>query len=143
MLTEDPGSVTHTSHANEWTIGTLLFYIHRLLEDAGKLSAVERAALKENVDLRFDAAHEALQKAEISSEKRFESVNEFRRTLSDQAAHFVTRPDIDAVNEKIAAISSRMDKSESKGQGLQSGWLILVAAVGLIATIAVLWKTTH
>ncbi len=37
------------------------------------------------------AAKEAVVKAETAAEKRFDSVNEFRNTLKDQAGTFITR----------------------------------------------------
>ncbi len=37
------------------------------------------------------AAKEAVTKAEVAAEKRFDSVNEFRNTLKDQTGTFVTR----------------------------------------------------
>jgi hypothetical protein len=52
------------------------------------------AAAKEAVQAALVSAEKAVGKAEVATEKRFESVNEFRAQLSDQAAHFSTRDEL-------------------------------------------------
>jgi hypothetical protein len=42
-----------------------------------------------------------------ATERRFEGVNEFRATLSDQAANFVTRDAMTALGEKLQASIDR------------------------------------
>jgi hypothetical protein len=54
------------------------------------------------------AAEKAVTKAEIASEKRFESVNEFRKTLSDQTANFITRTEYAALTKGRADIWSML-----------------------------------
>jgi hypothetical protein len=62
------------------------------------------------------AAEKAVAKAEIASEKRFESVNEFRKTLSDQTQTFLTRPEYASQHtsliEKVDAVAGRVGISE-------------------------------
>lgn len=48
------------------------------------------------VDSRFAASQEAIEKADRATEKRFESVNEFRGQLSDQARLYATRESLEA-----------------------------------------------
>lgn len=66
------------------------------------------AALKEEIKLAFhnaemyassarEFAEKAVLKAEISADKRFESVNEFRSTLSDQAGTFMPRKETESL----------------------------------------------
>lgn len=82
---------------------------------------------------------EAVIKAENASEKRFESVNEFRNTLSDQQRTFLPRNEYiiahTSLGEKVDNLNSRLDKSEGKGTGFSSSWGILLGAVGLISVI--------
>jgi hypothetical protein len=103
-----------------WTIETLKAHFDEL-----------RKSDKQAIDAALAAAEKAVQKAEMASERRFEGVNEFRQTLSDQAGTFATK---DAVN----ALTSRFDRQEGTGKGLHQGWGYLVGAVGI--GIA-LWKT--
>jgi hypothetical protein len=62
------------------------------------------------------AAEKAVAKAEIASEKRFESVNEFRKTLSDQTQTFITRAEYASqhasVIEKVDAAATRVGITE-------------------------------
>lgn len=50
---------------------------------------------------RFIAQQEAVLKAEAATEKRFESVNEFRDTLKDQQITFATKVEIATANDYI------------------------------------------
>jgi hypothetical protein len=70
---------------------------------------------------RFRAQMEAISKSDMAGEKRFESVNEFRSTLTDQAATFMPRAE--AVS-KLDSISDRVTKIEGviyTGAGTLSG----------------------
>jgi hypothetical protein len=94
------------------------------------------------IDAALLAAKEAVTKAEISTERRFDSVNEFRETLSDQAGEFVTRAEFDAVRsaaeERLRDITTRMDKAEGKstGYGALYGWAL--AGISAIVSIVVI-----
>lgn len=55
----------------------------------------------------LDAAATAVSKAENATEKRFESVNEFRKTLTDQTATFPTRDEVSARIEGVFASVTR------------------------------------
>ncbi len=55
----------------------------------------------------FSSAERAIAKAEAATEKRFEGVNEFRAQLTDQAARFVTRDELRALEDKLAGLMER------------------------------------
>jgi hypothetical protein len=55
----------------------------------------------------FDSAAKAIEKAETATERRFEGVNEFRAQLSDQAARFVTRDELAALEDKLVGLVER------------------------------------
>lgn len=67
----------------------------------------------EQVKLALDASDKAIGKAEIASEKRFESVNEFRQTLTDQAGTFIPRKEVEQI---AATYSARMQELATAGQ---------------------------
>jgi hypothetical protein len=79
---------------------------------------------------------EAVTKAETAAEKRFESVNEFRNTLSDQQRNLMPRSEaevkFDSFTKQIDGVVARLDKSEGKGVGLSMGWGIFIGLVGVI-----------
>lgn len=80
------------------------------------------------IDAALLAAKEAVTKAETATEKRFESVNEFRQTLSDQAGTFVSRIEFNSLKE-------RMDRGEGKSSGLSAAWGYLIGLAGAAAAI--------
>jgi hypothetical protein len=75
------------------------------------------------------AAEKAVTKAEVANEKRFESVNEFRKTLSDQTASFPSRVELQALADRVTDLATRMDKTEGRSSGFSASWAILIAAV--------------
>ena len=66
-------------------------------------------ANEEQTRLAMAASKEAIIKSENATEKRFESVNEFRRTLADQALQFIPRveaeKELESLRNKIEEIS--------------------------------------
>ncbi len=92
--------------------------------------------------LALEAAEKAVLKAEAANERRFENVNEFRQTLSDQATKFISKDEVSALLSGITGTLSRLDRHEtvttSRGQGMGQLWGILAGLGGLlIAGVAV------
>lgn len=94
----------------------------------------------------FAAAKEAVGKAETSSDARFAAVNEFRQTLADQTASFLTRAEYRAEHsalerrvgdliDSLSKTNSRLDLISGRSSGMNAGWTMLVGAVGLISTL--------
>lgn len=84
---------------------------------------------------RFTAQQEALRTALDATERRFQGVNEFRATLSDQAATFATRDQVDALREIVSALSARVDRAEGGRAGISTGWAVLIGVVSVGALI--------
>lgn len=111
----------------------------------------ERIIAEMNIrfEQRFEAQEKAVAKAETAAEKRFDSVNEFRAQLTDQANTFMPRREAEQANQtvsgKVDDLERRMDRNDGKSSGFGQGWAILIGAVtlivGLIAIFAFL--TTH
>lgn len=59
------------------------------------------SAADEAVKAALRSAEKAVDKAETAAEKRFESVNEFRAQLADQAGTFLTRVEYDAAHQAL------------------------------------------
>jgi hypothetical protein len=109
------------------------------------------------------SADRAVTKVETANEKRFESVNEFRAQLADQAAGFLPRNEasirFDSVNDKIDTLTKTFeDKHEQsraeiqairteqtlgtgKGVGMNQMWGYIVAAAGSGGVLA--WLAAH
>ena len=85
------------------------------------------------------AAEKAVTKAETAAEKRFESVNEFRSTLSDQASQFVTRTEAEArftaLTEKIDNNTKMIDRNAGRSAGMAQLWGVLIAVITVVIAI--------
>lgn len=137
-----------------WTTDTLHSHLLRILTETdlryqqryeSQQKAITDALLaqKEAVSAALAAADRALVKAEMASEKRFEGVNEFRATLSDQASHLMPRGEtitlVKGLTDKVADLTDRVNRAEGKGSGIATTWAVVVAvggmAVGIIGVI--------
>lgn len=102
----------------------------------------------------LDAADKAITKSETATEKRFESVNEFRAQLADQATRFMPRLEaeqrigqngekIDTLDkrlrEDIALINSRLDRTQGQSSGIDKSWGWIVGAVGLLGALVAIF----
>jgi len=112
----------------KWTFPTLKEYFDRLFEEREIRNAQ-----------RFASQEEAVKKAEASTEKRLESVNEFRNTLRDQQTSFLPRPEYEAAHKdlvnQITVLNSRMDKKEGEKTGNTEVWGWVVGAIGFVTGI--------
>ena len=100
---------------------------------------------------KFESLATAINKAEGATEKRFESVNEFRNTLSDQQKTFISSSEyksahqnlLDTVNtlskttsDTITTQKERIDKIENIKQGGAQMWILIVGIIGICMGIA-------
>jgi len=117
---------------------------------AGQKAAVDAAfaAQKEAINAALAAADRAVSKAELATEKRFESVNEFRGTLDNQQRTLIPRSEVDVLvkglDEKISNLTKQMDHLQAERMGIKGGWGYAAGAAGLVLTlfslVMVLWK---
>jgi hypothetical protein len=93
----------------------------------------------EKVALALASVDKAVTKAETATERRFESVNEFRQTLTDQAATFATRDQFEtqrsATTERIQELTARVDRTEGRSGGVASSWGYLVGAITIVVIV--------
>lgn len=105
-----------------------------------------RAADQEAVKAALAAADKNIDKVALAIDKRFDGVNEFRKTLSDQTSKFITRDEyyaahqalidkIDGVIVRIAAQEGTNKGSELTKTNVVAYLTISVAILGVI----VLW----
>ena len=123
--------------------------IEQRFADAQRLVEMQYQAHRDAVNLALSAADRAVNKAEAASEKRFDSINEFRGTLADQQRTLMPRAESDrafaAVAEKMAALEKLIDAVAiqhsqiiAEKRGAVGGWGAAVAAVGFVLTIVTL-----
>jgi hypothetical protein len=136
-----------------WTLETLREHVLTIIEANDKryeqrFDASQKAielgfsAQKSAVDAALAAADRAVIKAEVAAEKRFESVNEFRNTLSDQQRNLIPRSEVDVtvrgISEKIATLQNQMERLQAERVGGRGAWGYMVGAAGLVVAIAAL-----
>ncbi len=112
-----------------WTIDMLAEHMQFQIDELRRLLDERYATQTKALDAAFASAERAVQtareaqdratqKAEIATEKRFESVNEFRAQLTDQAATFMSRSESDArradYNSRIAALAEKLEAETSR-----------------------------
>lgn len=99
-------------------------------------------AQKDAVATAMAAAERQTSKAERDAEKRFESVNEFRQQLSDQAATFIPRLEaeqrIKALADKVEMLQAFAAATTGKGQGANALFVAIIGVVSLIGAIIAL-----
>jgi hypothetical protein len=90
-------------------------------------------------DQRFDQQDRAVTKAEVATEKRFEGVNEFRKTLADQQRTFIPRQEAESmfknINVKLGEYCSKLDRIENMKQGGNVVWAYVLAGISIIIAI--------
>lgn len=111
-----------------------LRYQQRFDAQGQALTAALLAAEKA-VQTALIAAEKAVTKAEVANEKRFESVNEFRKTLSDQTQSFPSRVELSALADRVADLATRLDKTEGKTTGKEAVWAYLIAAAAVAVAV--------
>lgn len=126
-------------HPSAWTIDSLRTHFFDIINERDERYKQRFTDLETALRAALAASEKAIGKAEASTERRFDSVNEFRQTLSDQATTFMTRVEANALiartTERIQDLTDRMNKSEGHGSGLHAGWVYLLGAVAAIGTI--------
>lgn len=112
----------------------------------GQISAALEAARRET-SFAHAASEKAIAKAEVANEKRFESVNEFRSQLSDQATTFLPREVAESffnqLSERVRSIEGHQltaagaSDQQRRTSDRTQPWVIWVAGA-LISAAAIL-----
>lgn len=95
---------------------------------------------KEAVAIAMAAADRAVNKAEGAAERRFESINEFRAALADQAGHFMTRSEMDArlsgVSDRLNLNANRIERIDGRTQGVSAAMAAGIAIVSILVAVS-------
>ena len=91
--------------------------------------------LREYIDLRFSETQRAIDKAESSMNERLASMNEFRATLKDQSAKFITREEVTSMLERIQENVTALQKLSDISTGKASQTSMIIALVISLASL--------
>jgi Flp pilus assembly protein TadB len=126
-------------HASGWTIDTLRQHVTALLAEKDLRDQQRFEAQSSAIAAALLAAEKAVTKAEAANERRFEGVNEFRQTLSDQAATFISRVEFDAqrkaYEDRVRELAARVDKTEGRTGGATALYGYLIAAAAIVVAV--------
>lgn len=119
-----------------WTLETLKEHLQALMTEGDRRNQQRFDGQEKAVAAALQAAKEAVTKAETAAEKRFDSVNEFRQQLSDQAASFMPRREAE---QRLGVLETQANRQSGKEDGSGRFGAILVSIVSLaIAAVSVL-----
>jgi hypothetical protein len=117
--------VLTASQQTQWTVSTLKEHYDYVLR-----------VRDEKIDQKFSSLELAVLKAEQATEKRFESVNEFRAQLADQGRTFVPRNEYESGQKDQSSIIDelkvRLDRIETMKAGGNVVWAYVIAGVSLL-----------
>jgi len=96
-------------------------------------------AMDEKTSLALTASEKAVAKAEIATEKRFDSVNEFRGQLKDQAATLVPRAEADS---RFRGLEEKIESLKTGGVATNRWTMdkVLMLALAAIGWVIVFWS---
>ena len=112
-----------------WTLDTLKEHLESRIVSTEK-----------SVTIAMAVADKAVTKAEVATEKRFDSVNEFRNAMKDQQNTFADKTQTDF---RLAAIEKAMEKIGGVSLGVSISASVIagiIAATAAVATIEMLLR---
>lgn len=134
-------------NVSAWTTDSLKEYFEALIKSNDQRYEQRFKDQAEAVKAALASAERAVEKAEANAEKWRMNANEWRGAMNDRERNLMPRSEaeksIAANSEKVDALATRIERSEGRSSGLDTGWKVLIGAVGLIATLATLfalWK---
>jgi hypothetical protein len=96
-------------------------------------------AMDEKTGLALTSSEKAVAKAEIATEKRFDSVNEFRGQLKDQASTLLPRAEADVkfsgFSKEIEELKKSVLTAQGRSSGFNASWGIAVSIVLFALTV--------
>jgi hypothetical protein len=101
-----------------------------LMEERDRRYGERFQSTDEKTGLALTSSEKAVTKAEVATEKRFDSVNEFRGSLKDQAATLIPRVEADARFKTLEDKIEDLKKAALRNVLTIVG--ILIAAAGLL-----------
>jgi hypothetical protein len=114
--------------------------LHTLIDERDRRYEDRFKAIDEKTGLALSTSKEAVNKSETATEKRFDSVNEFRGQLKDQAATLIPRSEADVkfaaldkemkdLKDTQIAITTALATSQGRSSGFSASWAIAVSLV--------------
>jgi hypothetical protein len=122
-----------------WTIKTLHRHLSLLIAESDRRYEERFKATEKLTDQAMDSAKEAVVKAELATEKRFDNANEWRDAMTDRDKLYVPREAFDAqanaLSQKVQSLELRLEKQEGRTIGGKETSQRMIAIVGAILAL--------
>ena len=122
--------LVETQRANELALSKANESAERAIQKA--IEASDRALTKAT-----EATDKAIIKAEEANNKRLDGLNEFRASLADQTAKYVSQAELAALREAHAAKIEALQKNVNFGLGVLAAVQVLIAVFLSVAKLFV------
>jgi hypothetical protein len=120
-----------TGDERDDVLATKLDSLREIVDERDRRYEERFKAMDEKTGLALTSSEKAVAKAEMATEKRFDSVNEFRGQLKDQAATLLTRVEADA---RFKGLEEKIENFKAGGM-IQSRWTMdKVIMIGIAIT---------
>lgn len=97
------------------------------------------AALERLMASQLLSSERAILKTELSQEKRFDGVNEFREALSDQQRLLIPRAEaenrLQAMSERIDELQKQNERSQGRAMGSNAMWGYIIAGISVVVLL--------
>lgn len=115
---------------------TSIHVLEERIRSIEQYSEAQIAALVEQVDLRFENIKESTAREVVTMSARLELLNEFRNSMKDQAATYLTRATfearMEALMQKIEALETYRNRSEGKSAAMSA---VISITIGVVVTL--------
>lgn len=138
----------------DWTFGTLLYHVERMLKEQDVRYNERQTASNKAIEAALLSAAAAVNKAEVATESRFQSVNEFRKLvndlLADQKETMMPRKEVellfasakgqnDKLSEQMRELSDKVSVLTNKITGEKIGrvdtWKDMAVVISLVVSV--------
>jgi len=128
-------------------------FLEQKIENVDRAARERATAQDKAVEVALIGTKEDIVKVAVSTEKRFESVNEFRSALADQGRLMMPRSESEALHKatlarneaeykaltgRIDNLMIRMNTYDAHGQGKTAGWGVVTAIIGVVVAVVTL-----
>jgi small-conductance mechanosensitive channel len=128
------------ANVSGWTLETLKEHFDAIntAKDARQEQRFKDSQMA--VEAALNAAKEAVAKAEAASEKRFESVNEFRAQMGDQQRTLMPRSEAElrmsGIETHLTELSRIISGRNAEQKGSREVWGYVVGVAGILIAVA-------
>ncbi len=132
----------NSAHETGWTLETLRIHLEGAIKSSSTHLEERIKSVADTAQAAAQNADKAVSKAEVAAEKRFESVNEFRNTLSDQQRNLMPRDEanirFEALTHELRGAQRILETMRAEQKGVVGGWGYSVGVIGFLLTLVTL-----